>query len=354
MVGRVRRGWCLGMGAAAAICVALAASEGAAAEGYFISSSVGGASARTFAQVYGTVDEVSGRLRLRVVRDEEEVENHVGDFTAYQFQPGMGSSNAVTRLELVSGDRVELYVPIWSTIPRKVIVWDARPTLESCDVGSWAVGGKAHPAGMRLLYASANHPAASPYSYPTSDSARVVQGGVRWTGTFGRPIGAGDTISMDAIFEPEPNMSIARSEYAKAGECRPPADSPAFKVFGGHDGLLSRLKRADMRQRSTTVRVRVGCVAQSATQCRGRLNMDTVKRFATASAKRKRVALSSAKLDLAPGRSTWVRLKIRPAGKRLLHRRKKLEAAVTATTRDPSGRRLSTTRGLTLKGIRRR
>jgi hypothetical protein len=354
MFGGVRRGRRLGGAAAAAFCVALAASEGAAAEGYFISSSVGDASARTFAQVYGTVDEVSGRLRLRVVRDEEEVENHVGDFTAYQFSPGTGSSNAVTPVELLSGDRVELYVPIWATIPTKVIVWDARPTLETCEIGSWAVGGRAHPAGMRLLYASVHHPAASPYSFPMSESASVVQGGVRWTGTFRQPIGPGDKVSMDAIFEPEPNMSISRSEHAKAGECRPPADSPAFKVFGGHDGLLSRLKRADMRQRSTTVRVRVACVAQSATQCRGRLNMDTVKRFATASAKRKKVALSAAKLDLAPGRSAWVRLKIRAAGKRLLHRRKKLEAAVTATTRDPSGRRLATSRALTLKGVRRR
>jgi hypothetical protein len=235
-----------------------------------------------------------------------------------------------------------------------VIVWDARPTLESCDVGSWAVGGKAHPAGMRLLYASLQRPAAGPYSYPTSESAAVVQGGVRWTGTFRAPIRAGDQIDMNAIFEPEPDMSISRSERAMAGQCRPPADGPAFKVFGGRDGLLGRLKRADLRQRSTTVRVRVGCVAQSATACRGRLDMDTVKRFATASAKRKRVALSSAKLELAPGRSTWVRLKIRSAGKRLLHRRKKLDAAVTAMSRDPSGRRLSTTKQLTLKGIRRR
>ncbi|MFL5828098.1 MAG: HYR domain-containing protein, partial [Thermoleophilaceae bacterium] len=61
------------------------------------------------------------------------------------------------------------------------------------------------------------------------------------------------------------------------------------------------------------------------------------------------VNLGSAKFSLAPGRSTGLTVKITRTGQRLLKRLKRFSALQQASTRDPAGRELASSRVVTLK-----
>lgn len=341
----------MGTAAAAGTALALLASGTASGEvGYWVSSSVGGNDPRTYVQTYATNGEITQRMRLRILRGGHVIEDKVGTFVAFPT-PGQSMADVRSSVELLTDDRVEWYYPEWAIVPAKVVIWDARPTLESCAIGSYAAAGRAHPS-TRYLSVGAQRPPESPYGYSTSESGRVTTSGEFWTALFPRPLVPSDVVSMHAVHEPEPNLSVARSEYAAAGTCAPKPKGRGFIAFSGLDGALRRLARRDVRQRAATIRVRVTCLAESRIPCLGGTRVETVKRYAVASAVRKRVRLASAKLDLAPGKSKVVKLKIRRPGKRLLDRRRRLAATVALTSRDPAGDPLGSARTVTLKAVK--
>ncbi len=300
---------------------------------------------RTSAQAFGSAPDVREGMRLRVLRGEEEL---VDATAGYQTKYGnSGWSEVNSPVELQTGDRVEYYVPPAATVAEQVVVWDGRPSLDSCDVGSTTVGGRANPRTEQL------HVAVRPASGGQDESWNVATQGESWTGTSSRALAAGDLVMMASVYQHDPSFSVTRSESLRAGDCRPP-DTPGegLVVFDGHDGLLEDLEGTDVTQQGTAVEVLVGCEAESAIACTGPVQVDTVGRYATTSAKRKKLRLASRKVSVTPGKTRVVRLKLRKSGRGLLQRRRRVAARVTAASKDPSGATRATDRKLTLKAAR--
>jgi hypothetical protein len=303
---------------------------------------------RTMAQSFGAAPSVREGLRLRVLRGEEAV---IDATVPYQTRFGdSGWAQVDSPAELQTGDRVEYYVPPTAEVAEQVVIWDGRPTLESCALGSTTAGGAANPRTERLYLA------VRPAAGGSDESWSTATQGETWTGTSpSRPLAPGDLLMMNAIYQHDPTFSVTRSENRRAGECRPPeAPGEGLVVFDGHDGLLEDLEGSDVAQEGATVEVQVGCEAESAIACTGPVKIDTVSRYATASAKRKKIRLASRKVSVAPGATRVVRLKVRKAGRRLIDRKRRVAARVTAASKDPSGATRATDRRLTLKAKKRR
>lgn len=302
---------------------------------------------RTTAQSFGAAPEVREGLRLRVLRGEEAI---IDATAPYKSELGnSGWAQVDSPAELQTGDRVEYYVPPSAEVAEQVVIWDGRPTLESCALGTTTTGGAANPRTEKLYLA------VRPVAGGSDESWSTATQGETWTGTGSRPLAAGDLLMMNAIYQHDPTFSVTRSEYRRAGECRPPeAPGEGLVVFDGHDGLLEDLEGTDVAQEGATVEVQVGCEADSAIACTGPVKIDTVGRYATASAKRKKIRLASRKVSVAPGASRVVRLKVRKAGRRLIARKRRVAALVTAASKDPSGATRATDRRLTLKAKKRR
>lgn len=283
-------------------------------------------------------------LRLRVLRGEEELVDATG---AYQNQYGdSGWSEVNSPVELQTGDRVEYYVPPAALVAQQVVIWDGRPSLDSCDVGSTTIGGRANPRTERLYVTVRSATGGS------DGSTSVATQGESWTATPPRPLADGDLVMMSSIYQHDPTFSVTRAENVRAGQCRPPeAPGEGLVVFDGHDGLLEDLDPTDVAQQGATVRVRVGCEAESAIACTGPVRVDTVGRYATASAKREKLRLASGKVSVVPGTTRVVRLKVRKAGRRLIDRRRRVAALVTAASKDPSGATRATGRSLDAEAV---
>jgi hypothetical protein len=87
-------------------------------------------------------------MRLRVLRGEVELVDATGAYKTMYGDSGWSEVNSP--VELQTGDRAEYYVPPAAEVAEQVVVWDGRPSLESCDVGSTTLGGRANPRTERL------------------------------------------------------------------------------------------------------------------------------------------------------------------------------------------------------------
>ena len=251
---------------------------------------------------------------------------------------------------LAPGDRVEIFYPASAAEPSRDLVWDGRPTLDSCavgattvggtqDVGPFTVNGADHP-GTFIQSVLAERPA--PSGAYNAAAATVTQAGEAWTGMFGGPLLAGDVVVFAAHYRVDPAFTITRHVRAAAGTCAtdPAAPAPvsAEPAVPSLDGALRRLRKRDVVQRKSTVRVRVGCRAASRIACRGRAVLARAGK-----------TVRSRRLSLRPGRSTLIELQLTRRVVRQLAHKSALRARVVASSSDPAGKRLATSRALLLR-----
>jgi len=105
-------------------------------------------------------------------------------------------------------------------VAEQVVVWDGRPSLESCDVGSTTLGGRANPRTERLCVT------VRPASGGQDESWDVATQGESWTGMSSRALAGGDLVMMASIYQHDPTFSVtgpSPSAPASAGRRRRPA-----------------------------------------------------------------------------------------------------------------------------------
>ncbi len=323
--------------------VALAAAPAAFAEEYLLQIGTGrfipGNTAVQVSAPGGTPPGTPGNTldapaRMRISRAGLVLDDRTADVQAGWF------IHLSSDVVLARGDRVEIFYPASAELPSRDLTWDGRPTLDSCAIGSTTVEGTqnvnaltvrgAAAPGTFIQYALVERPPGP------ADVAAITQAGEVWTGVFGRPLLAGDVVDFVAHSKVDPAFGITHHVQAAAGSCA--TDPPEVPVYDLPDGVLHRLQKRDVEQRDLTVRVRVRCEQESRIACRGRAVLARAGK-----------TVRARKLSVAPGKSSLVKLKLTRRVARQLERRKRLKARVLATTSDAAGKRLVTSRALTLK-----
>lgn len=308
----------------------------------------------------GTPAEVPGPMRLVVRRAGAVVVNETG---RYSTGTGFAFSSVESETRLALGDVVELYNPGTASSPSKTYTYTGRPSLDSCPVGGNKITGKVDPA--TFLHAGAFRPGAQSGDPNRNNPGVVVQSGDNYTATLQRNLAAGDVVFISGERQIDANFSVFRSESQDAGKCvpkatpAPPATTPPKPVVNPLDGVIEPLRKRDVKQgkNPAIINVRVTCSSASSIPCAGTVGAQTVRRFGQLSAftsakkkaKKKRVTLATKKFTLAPGKTKVVKLRLKKPALRLLKRQRSLKVRVSVVTKDAAGKRLATSRTLTLK-----
>jgi hypothetical protein len=315
----------------------------------------------TDAFVFGTAADVRGPMRVVIRRNGTVVRDETGDYETFS---GQAFSEVFFDALPAVGDLVELYNPGSSSTPAKTYTYTGRPSMISCPVGGRQIIGKNDP-GTIISRAGAQRPSAQSGDPNRSNPGTVKQSGDDYTVTLQRNLAAGDRVFVSASRQVGANFRYFRSTSRDAGECAPESGGPVttntttttttVQSSSPLNGVVKPLAKRDVKQGKNprVVKVRVTCDATSTIPCAGTIGAQTVRRFArlsaAASAKRKRVTLATKRFSVAPGKTKVVTLKLKTPAYRLLKRQRRLKVRVSVVTKDSAGRRLATSRTLTLK-----
>jgi len=305
----------------------------------------------------GTTAEVPGPIRLVVRRGGSPVLDKTGSYDTFS---GRAGSEAFADFLPAVGDVIEIYNPAGAQAPARTYNYTGRPSLESCPVGSRTATGRVDP--NTVVRGSAFRPSAQSGDPNRNNRGFVTQNGESYTLTLQRPVAAGDILSVSGFRQVDADFDYFQSVQRGAGECVPlvvPVVQPTpAQPATGLDGVVNPLRKRDVKQgkNGRIIKVRVRCNAASTIRCRGQVGAQTVRRFAkltaVSSAKKKakkRVTLATKKFSVAPGKSKTVTLKLKKSAYRLLKRQRRLKTRITVVSKDKAGKRLATTRTLTLK-----
>jgi hypothetical protein len=352
--------------ATALAAILIPAAVAAAEPAYYLSTSNSGSeSGSTYAVIEGVPAEVTGPMRVVVRRGAAIVLDSTGDYYA---EPGYAYSEVISEFQPLAGDSFELYNPAGSSSPVRTYRFTGSPRLESCPVGSQQFSGHADP-DMQITRAFARRPSQGSGDPSAFNPATVTRSGDTYTAALQRPLGAEDTVFVSGQRIVDANFSVFHSESRKAGTCvpagggttpppPPPPPPPAAKLL---NGVVEPLAGNDIKQGGNPafVTVRVTCSAASTIPCAGTAGIQTVRTFAkpaaftSAKARKKRITLATKRFSVAPGKTKVVRLKLTRDGMKLLRRQRTLKVRVSVVTKDAAGKRLGTSRTVTLKAKRR-